>query len=242
MKKPNPSTLFLLFLSFLFMLSFWSCAGKPASPLYVKDGKEYGKVRGTFRHRWWNYYERALSYAEGEFYKEAIEDLKESIRQRAEDQRMARTYGMHFIDYFPHRELGVTYYHLGRYEDAKEELETSLSTADTGKAKFYLNMTRKVLIETSKADTAPPTINVTSVSRGDITNSFKLKVQGEVEDDSYAHTIAINEVPVFIELSAKKLPFSKEIRLKKGLNEIKIKTSDLLGKVTEKSVKVFADH
>jgi len=237
--KPKASILFLR--SFLFMVSLWGCAGKPASPIYVKDGKEYGTVRGTFRHRWWNYYERALSYAEGEFYKEAIEDLKESIRQRAEDQRMARTYGMHFIDYFPHRELGVTYYHLGRYEDAKEELETSLSTVDTGKAKFYLNMTRKVLIETSKADTAPPTINVTSVSRGEITNSFKLKVQGEVEDDSYAHTIAINEAPLFIELSAKKLPFSQEIRLKKGLNEIKIKTSDLLGKVTEKSVKVFAD-
>ena len=241
MKQPKPSTLFLLFLSFLFMLSLWGCAGEPARPAYVKDGKEYGKVRGAFRHRWWNYYERALSYAGGEFYKEAIEDLQEAIQHRTKDQRMARTYGMHFIDYFPHRELGVTYYHLGRYKDAKEELEASLSTVDTGKAKFYLNMTRKVLIETSKADTAPPTINVTSVSRGEITNSFRLKVQGEVEDDSYAHTIAINEAPLFIELSAKKLPFSKEIKLKKGLNEIKIKTSDLLGKATQKSVKVFAD-
>ena len=239
MKKPKLSILFLL--SFLFTISIWGCVGKPAKPVYVKNGKEYGKVRGTFRHRWWNFYERALSYAEGEFYKEAIEDLKESIRQRAEDQRMARTYGMHFIDYFPHRELGIVYYYLGKYENAKEELETSLSTVDTGKAKFYLNMTRKVLIETSKADTAPPTINVTSVSRGEITNSFRLKVQGEVEDDSYAHTIAINEAPLFIELSARKLPFSQEIRLKKGVNEIKIKTSDILGKVTEKSVKVFAD-
>ena len=39
----------------------------------------------------------------------------------------------------------------------------------------------------------------------------------------------------------KNLPFSKEIKLKKGINEIKIKSSDLLGKVTEKNVQVYGD-
>jgi TolB-like protein len=68
-----------------------------------------------------------------------------------------------------------------------------------------------------------------------------MKIEGEVEDDSFAEQIAINENPLFVELSAKKLPFSEEIKLKNGLNEIKIKTADLVGRVSEKKIRVIAD-
>ena len=231
----------LFFLTFALLLSFYGCTGQQPNTAYIKNGKEYGKVRGIFRHRWWNYYERGLSLAEGDFYKEAVLDFKEAIKQRDKDKRSARTYGMHFVDYFPHREMGIVYYYMGEYKEAEKELETSLSTVDTGKAKHYINMVRKVLLEVSNADTAPPTINVASVSEGEITNSLKLNFSGEAEDDSYVHKIAINEDALFIELSAKTIPFSKEIKLKKGLNEIKIKITDLLGKVSEKNVKVIGD-
>lgn len=219
---------------------FLNC-NTPPDPKYFKDGRQYGVVKGLFRERWWNFYERGISFSGGGFWEEAASDFREAVRQRDKDQRRARTYGMHFTDYFPHRDLGAAYYHLGRHEDALKELESSLSTVDTGKAKFYLNKVRKALIEASGADTAPPSINVVSVAGGEVTNSFKLKLEGEVADDTYAEKIAINDDPMFIELSAKKIPFSKEIKLKKGLNEIKIKTTDLLGKVTEKTVKVFGD-
>ncbi len=219
---------------------FWGCTTE-TTQTYVKDGKSYGVVRGSFRHRWWNYYERAQSFAEGEFFDEAVKDLKAAIDQRDPDHRNARTYGMHFVDYFPHRELGIIYFYQEKYEDAKRELETSLSTADTGKAKHYLNLVRKVILEASKADTAPPTIKVAHIVGGEITNSLKFGLTGEVADDSYAHKISINDTPQFVELSAKKIPFSKTIKLKKGLNQIKIKTADLLGKVTEKEVRIVAD-
>ena len=231
--------LFLLVLAM--SMSLYGCAGQPSTSAYVKDGKAYGKVRGAFRHRWWNYYERGLSFAEGQFYEEAVADLKTAVEQRDNDQRMARTYGMHFVDYFAHRELGVIYFHMEKYEDAEKELEKSLSTADTGKAKHYLNLVRKKLLEASNADVEPPKINLASVPGEEITNKLTFELRGEVEDDAYAHKIAINGDPQFIELSAKKIPFSKAIKLKKGLNEIKIKTADLLGKVTEKKVSVFGD-
>lgn len=208
---------------------------------YIKDGKEYGVVQGSFRNRWWNYYERGLSFAEGEFYEEAVDDLKQAIKGRDKDQRMARTYGMHFVDYFPHRELGIVYFHMGRYEEAEEELETSLSLVDTGRTKFFLNEVRKAILELSAADTAAPTINIASISEPETTNSFNLTLEGEVEDDSYAREIAINDEPLFIELSSQKIAFSREIKLKKGLNEIKIKGTDLLGKETEKEIRVVAD-
>jgi tetratricopeptide (TPR) repeat protein len=112
--------------------------------VYTKDGQEYGVTSSqVWRGRWWNYYERGSSYAAGEFWFEAIADLQEAIKQRDQDQRRSRTYGLHFVDYFPHREIGVVYYRLGRYADAIRELETSLQSAETAKAKFYLNKARR---------------------------------------------------------------------------------------------------
>ncbi len=137
----------ILFLVSLILLSLCQCAVQSAGPVYTKDGKEYGKIGGAFRHKWWNYYERGLSYADGEFYKEAQADLREAVRQRDKDQRMARTYGMHFIDYFPHRELGIVYYQLGNSGLAKEELDLSLRQFPSAKARFYLDRVRKALIE-----------------------------------------------------------------------------------------------
>lgn len=239
MKKIIQKWHFLFVFVLLLLLS--GCTGPQTNPAYIKNGKEYGKVRGAFRHRWWNYYERGLSFAEGQFYDEAVADIKSALKQRDKDQRSARTYGMHFVDYFPHRELGIVYFYMGKYEAAEKELEMSLSTADTGKAKHYLNKVRKELLEKSNKDIAPPTINVASVAGGEITNRLKLELKGDVEDDAYAHKVIINDDPQFIELSAKKIPFFKEIKLKKGLNEIKIKTIDLMGKVSEEKVQVIGD-
>ena len=213
----------------------------PPDKKYSKDGKQYGVVKGLFRERWWNFYERGRSFLQGGFYPEAIADFKEALRQRDRDQRRARTYGMHFIDYFPHRELGASYFHTGNFTEAQKELEESLSEADSGRAKYYLNEVRRAILKTSKADTAPATINLTAGGAEAISNRFNLKVAGVIEDDAYAHTIAVNDDPLFIELAEKKLEFAKEIKLKKGLNEIKIKTSDLLGKISEKTIAVTGD-
>lgn len=231
--------IFYIGISILLML-FINC-NTPPDPKFFKDGKQFGAVNGLFRERWWNFYERGVSFAEGGFWKEAAADFTEALRQRDRDQFRARTYGMHFIDYFPHRDLGIAYYHLGRYQDAKKELETSQSLVDTGKTKFYLNRVRKALLKDSNIDTAPPTIAVASVSEGAVTNRFTMTLEGEVVDDTYAHRIVINKEPLFIELSAKRIVFSEELKLKKGLNVINITTTDLLEKITEKKVKVFAD-
>ena len=224
----------------LWVFLFLSC-NTPPDPKYFKDGKQYGVTRGLFRERWWNFYERAVSFGEGGFWEEVVADLNQALKQRDTDQRRARTYGMHFVDYFPHRELGAAYYHLGRHEEALKELEASLACVDTAKTKFYINRVRKALLEASNADTAPPSINLAALSDSQVTNSFTMKLKGEVEDDSYAEKIAINDDQLFVELSAKKIPFSKQVKLKKGVNEIRIKTTDLLGKITEKKVTVVGD-
>lgn len=241
MKTFRLSVLIFFIITSVALFAFFLGHGLSKDNPYIKDGKEYGVVQGAFRNRWWNYYERAQSFAEGEFYNEALADLKQAIKQREDDQRMARTYGMHFVDYFPHRELGIVYYNMGRYKDAEDELEKSLSQVDTGRAKFFLNEVRKALLESSEEDTAAPTINIATISEPEATNSFNLTLEGDVEDDTYARDIAINDEPLFIELSSQKLSFSREIKLKKGLNEITIKSADLLGKETQKEIKVIGD-
>ena len=159
MKKTLQIILFLL--TIVVVVTVWSCAPQGSRPAYVKNGKVYGKTRGAFfRHRWWNYYERGLSFAEGEFYREAIADLTDAISQREIDQRMARTYGLHFIDYFPHRELGVIYYQMGNLDGARSELEISLSQFPSAKARFYLDRVRKGLIQSKAEVVMPPKLTL----------------------------------------------------------------------------------
>ena len=52
----------------------------------------------------------------GRYFDQAAGDLNAALEQRGRDQRMARTYGMHFVDYFPHRELGIIYFEPGTWK------------------------------------------------------------------------------------------------------------------------------
>ena len=216
------------------------CNSAP-DPQYLKNGKQYGEVRGLFRQRWWNFYERGLSFSEGGFWLEASDDFSQAISQRTVDQRRVRTYGMHFFDYFPHRDLGVAYYHLEKYVEAEKELKKSLSDVDTAKAKFYLNRVRQAILKGAGSDTSAPVINILSAVDGQLTNQHCIVLKGLVEDDFYVDRILVDNEPQFIELAAEKINFSNPARLKKGINEITVKACDLLGKCSEKRIKIIAD-
>ncbi|QTA92274.1 hypothetical protein [Desulfonema magnum] len=95
----------------------------------VQTDKGLIEYKGPFRHRWWHYYNRALFFAENGCWEEAENDLTEAIRQRYKDQWDARTYGMHFIDYFPHRELGIAYYYHAQEDYDQAENETKKNQA-----------------------------------------------------------------------------------------------------------------
>lgn len=186
------------FVSVIILCNIIGCAVEKGT-VRVKDGTPYGVVPGTWRARWWNYYQRGLSYAEGEFWHEASADFQAAVKQRRgqTDRRRAYTYGVHYLDYFPHRELGIAYYHLGQYDEAIRELETSLSTVDTAKAKFYLNKVRKVLLKKTGRDATPPRIFLDAPSDRRITNSTTIIVKGYVADDTYASAISINDQVLF---------------------------------------------
>jgi TolB-like protein len=229
-------------LGLLLLLLIAGCAVERGK-VYVKDGKRYGVTSSKiWRGRWWNYYERGVSYADGEFWGEAIADFQSAIAQRPQDQRRARTYGLHFIDYFPHRELGIVYYHLRRYPEAISELEASLAAVDNAKAKFYLNKARRSLLKQTGRDTTPPRILLDSPADGLLTNRFRVTIAGRAEDDTYVSAIAINGQAWFVELAAPRVPFSREVALHDGPNVIDIVATDLLGRLTRRRITVRLDR
>ncbi len=235
----------------LLSLMFVSCAtvsniGTDNWRDYFKPGsskEEIARDFNLYRGKWWNYYVRGRWYADGGYYDEAIQDFKKSISLRSKDERSARSYGLHFWEYFAHRELGIVYYIQGKYEEAKKELETSLSTADSARTKFYLNKSNEAILKITKSDQEPPQIKISSHADGEFVNTPIINLKGVVSDDCCANcnNILIQGKKLFIELAEKNINFSEDVPLQPGENVITLEASDLTGKSIKKNLTVIRD-
>lgn len=245
--------LILIINTFLFVVIFFlsGCAvTPPQAEKYVKEGKQYGVIEGfIWRPTWWNFYRRGLSFAEGEFWEESTRDLKTTVGYipgalsiRTDDQRRVRTYGLHFIDdYFPHRKLGIIYFKLGKYEAARAELERSLSTEESAKAKYYLNLTRRKLLKSAGVPPSSPTITLTSPLPDQVFNSPEVRVTGKAQSSNYIKAVSLNGKRLFVELAEKTFPFDETIQLPSGINRLILKAQGLLGGSSEKILEIYVD-
>lgn len=214
----------------------------PQARVYEKAGKRYGVARGNFTGQWYDHYERGLSYTQGDYWEEALKDFAEASRLREKDQRRARTYGLHLMDYFPHREQGVCYYYLDRLEEAIEELESSLKAVDSAKAKYYLKKAREAWLKKSRKDQRVPWITLLSPAKGFLTHEFSARVSGWARDDYFVSDIEINGEPIWVELPEKDVPFEKIVPLEEGVNTVRVRVRDLSGKETLESIEILADR
>src|SRR3989339_1720875 len=238
-------------LASLLSLTFVSCA--TVSNIGTDNWRDYFKPSASkeeitrdfnlYRGKWWNYYVRGRWYADGGYYNEAIQDFKISVSLRSRDERSARSYGLHFWEYFAHRELGIVYYNQEKYEEAKKELEASLSTADSARTKFYLNKSNEAIIKMTKSDQEPPQIKISSHADGEFVNRPIINLKGVVSDDCYANSnnILIQGKKLFIELAEKNINFSEDVSLRPGENVICMEASDLTGKSTQRNLKITLD-
>ena len=207
------------------------CAVKEGK-VYQKDGKQFGKPDGLFMEQWNDYYLRGLSYSDGGFWVEAAGDFQEALRQRDVDQRRARTYGLHFIDYFPNRELGISCYYRREYKMAIQYLEASLATVDSARAKFYLNKARQDWLRQSRLDSASPSLSIQFPPPRYVTSNFSVFVRGTARDDFFVSSVVINNKPDSFELSGKEVTFAEEIPLAPGKNYITLQARDLMDKAS----------
>jgi hypothetical protein len=113
------------------------------STQYTREGVAYGVTEGVFRGRWWSYYERGSSFLSGEYLDESARDFQKALDGRSRDTWRARTYGLHFVEYFPNRELGVVRYRQDRLDEAEQYLTRSLEQVDTARAHHFLDQVKK---------------------------------------------------------------------------------------------------
>jgi hypothetical protein len=197
---------------------------------------------GTFRGRWYNYYDRGITNSSRTFWDDAERDLKKTISMRSRDQRMARTYGMHFIDYFPHRELGIVYLNEGEIDQAVRELEESISQEESAKAIYYLNKARKNQLLKLNIKPAPPAITIHSPSEGAAVKSFSVRVKGTVSGEGYISRILINNRPYRFYLSGKTIEFEEDIDVDEETKRITITSEDLLGSISAQTISLKVDR
>ena len=206
----------------------------------TRAGAQYGVTKGTFHGRWWNYYERGSSYLSGAFYTEAEADFRQAIRARSEDTWRARTYGLHFTEYFPNRELGVCYFQNGRLDDAEKLLKESLAQVDTDRARYYLDAIKKARIAKGELkDDAPPNIDTSAAEM--MVSTREVPVEAKVGDSVGVAQVTINGTEVAQRGSAPQMALKEKVLLTEGTHEIKIVATNLGDKPSEKIVKVEVD-
>jgi TolB-like protein len=88
---------------------------------------------------WFKSYEEGQQAMERSEWQKAATLFREALQGNDKDSKKARTYGMHFIEYYPHRELGICFYNLNEPDKAKRELEISMRQQPSERARDYLN-------------------------------------------------------------------------------------------------------
>lgn len=214
---------------------------RPSADASPHQAADQGRQR-FFRHRWWNFYQRGADYAERGAVAEALADFTAAIGQRENDQRMARTYGMHFIDYFPSREMGVLYYETGRYQQARKALERSIDSYPSAKAIFYLDRVRRAIIQESGQSVAPPRLELDVQAQERWTRDDPVIIAGTAWDDHYVQRVLVNSDPVYQEGSQKRFAFEAKLHLRDGSHRIIIEAANLMGKTARQTVTINVDR
>ena len=198
---------------------------------------------------WWNYYSRALSFADAGCWYRAELDLRETIRQIDKaglDRRKAicqlKRDGLSVIDFFPHRELGVIHYNQGRMEDAISELTTSLSIIKSSKTELYLDRARKAMIEKGQLDQRAPEIIIKSPAQPFLTNAFSVVIHGLASDDTFVRHIKVGNKEIRVDVSNQEISFRTEVQVAPGRNEIPIVVKDLIGNTSRMLLAINVDR
>lgn len=97
-------------------------------------------IGNSYAAKWYDHYGKGLKLMKQEKWRLAIVQFKKAIAQQKEDNSHIRTYGMHFIKYFPHREMGIALYKLGRMGEAARQLDISLAQSYSERAAKYRKM------------------------------------------------------------------------------------------------------
>jgi hypothetical protein len=109
---------------------------------------------GISGQTFYDHYSRGQKSQKKEKWDEAIQSYREAIELKKDDGERVRTYGVNFIDYFPNRELGIVYYNMKDYANARLYLERSLEYQSSERAEYYLSRIPQSSV-TAQEDSTP---------------------------------------------------------------------------------------
>jgi tetratricopeptide (TPR) repeat protein len=205
------------------------------------DGDAQAEYNKIFRGRWWSYYDRGSFYLAAGQHEAAVADLEKALQGRSTDSWRARTYGLHFVEYFPNRELGIVYSEMGRLEEARAQLEKSLESVDTVRGRHYLDLVKETQIAEGKIqDTVEPTLEI-SVPPAALLASRTLDFEVKAQDDNGVKEVQVNGEDLYQRGSEVALVQEKKLVLEEGPQEIEVVATDLAGKETVEKVAVVVD-
>lgn len=236
-----------LFLASFLMISLFGCSHEKG-PICTKDGKTYGDI-SPFGGEWYSHYRQALSYIEGGCWNDAERSLEKALKTKKMDRWDMNTGGMHFIDYFPHRELGIVYFYQNKLTEAEKQLELSLSQTPTAKAEFYLKRIYTGLEKETKPELILDDFEGKDILRteNDLSGSYEfwtrknsVSLSGKAKDEQYIKSITIDGAVVFLGVEKEYL-FKENLPLSYGRHVIEVEAKNLMGKPTKQSVIIHAD-
>jgi len=239
------SALFLYRAAVLVLVALASSCATVDQQAEVSPGSEELErqlAKQKFRGRWWSYYGRAAIYLDFHRYEDAEADLRQALSKRDDDQRWARTYGLHLIpEYFPNRELGVTLYFQERYEDAVSHLEASIDDVFTARAAYYLDRAREKVVSQQNLDNEPPEVTLVSPAVDRIHAALELPVEVRASDDTYISRVVVNHSDLPLSVTAQSVEVSTSIPVTSGENRIFVDVTDIAGRTTTEEWHVSAD-
>jgi TolB-like protein len=87
---------------------------------------------------WYKAYENGLTAMRNQDFRAAVSHFRQAIQGNPNESKKVKTYGMHFIEYYPHRELGICLYNLGENAEALRELHLSNQQVPSARADEYI--------------------------------------------------------------------------------------------------------
>jgi TolB-like protein len=106
---------------------------------------------------WYKAYDNGLKEIQKQNYQAAADYFKQALKIKDKDSGKQRAMGTIFVEYYPHRELGICYFYLGNINAAREELNISMSQSASNRAQQYLTeIQRGNYPEATKQPDEPP--------------------------------------------------------------------------------------
>lgn len=193
------------------------------------------------------YYQQGLEQMGIDSLDQAIIRFEQAIKLKKTDNKQVRTYGVNFIEYFPHRELGVIYYKQNELDQAQAYLEKSMEQEPSERAKEYLLYIGQVKHDRSLSviDDEAPEVDILSPTMlnekvfAPIPNHIKqITLTGNVRDPGGVYEVIVNDREAPVSVSG---DFSMDIPLGVGQNEIFVKATDMKQNSVTRSYLVYRE-